>query len=73
MGALEPVIVKLYMGNLNKEKGDIVAALGRQSHPGTSTFNVTLGSDKGIEKKQLNRFLSDQIRHHAAVERLLGV
>ncbi|KAK3375765.1 hypothetical protein B0T24DRAFT_698268 [Lasiosphaeria ovina] len=58
---------------LKKEKDDIVAAPGRRSHPGTSTSNVTLGLDKGIDKKQLKRYLSGQIRHHVAVEMLLGV
>ncbi|KAK0631483.1 hypothetical protein B0T14DRAFT_532220 [Immersiella caudata] len=58
---------------VKREKDDIVAALGRRSHPGISTSNVTLGVDKGVDKKQLKRYLSGQIRQHAPVDMSLGV
>ena len=49
------------------EKDQIVAALGKRARPGESTSNVTLNSDnadKAVDKKQLKRYLKDQIRHH---------
>jgi hypothetical protein len=48
------------------EKEDIVAALGRRARPETSTSQVTLDSDKAVDKKQMKRYLKDQIRHHNA-------
>ena len=52
---------------LGAEKDQIVAALGKRARPGASTSNVTLNSDntaKAVDKKQLKRYLKDQIRHH---------
>jgi hypothetical protein len=46
------------------EKEDIMAALGRRARPETSTSHVTLDSDKAVDKKQMKRYLKDQIRHH---------
>ncbi|KAK3899559.1 hypothetical protein C8A05DRAFT_46405 [Staphylotrichum tortipilum] len=49
---------------LATEKEDIASALGKRTHPGTSTSDVTLNPDKPVNKKQLTRYLKDQIHHH---------
>ncbi|KAK3899068.1 hypothetical protein C8A05DRAFT_18445, partial [Staphylotrichum tortipilum] len=49
---------------LTTEKNAIASALAKRTHPGTSTSDVTINTDKAVDKKQLKRYLNDQIRHH---------
>ncbi|KAK4141974.1 uncharacterized protein C8A04DRAFT_38633 [Dichotomopilus funicola] len=55
------------------EKEEITAALGRRTHSSMSTSDVTLDPDKAVDKKQMKRYLKDQIRHHKAEVGLPGV
>ncbi|KAK4183391.1 hypothetical protein QBC35DRAFT_518250 [Podospora australis] len=51
---------------LTSEKNDIIRALGKRTHEQASTSSVTLKGDsydKHVEKKQLTRYLGDQLRH----------
>ncbi|KAM7198605.1 hypothetical protein V8F20_006135 [Naviculisporaceae sp. PSN 640] len=60
---------------LTSEKNAIVSILGKRTYPGTSTSDITLGENKKVEKKQLRRYLSDQVRVAAQnhLERVPGV
>ncbi|KAI0886531.1 uncharacterized protein GGS22DRAFT_158100 [Annulohypoxylon maeteangense] len=52
---------------LTSEKEEVVNALGKRTHPGTSTSNVTLHQndfEKSLDTKQLKRYIKDRIRHH---------
>ncbi|KAH6621544.1 hypothetical protein B0J18DRAFT_467119 [Chaetomium sp. MPI-SDFR-AT-0129] len=55
------------------EKEEITAALGRRTHLSMSTSDVTLDPYKAVDKKQMKRYLKDQIRHHKAEVGLPGV
>lgn len=50
------------------EKKAIVATLGKRPRAGASTSNLTIhqgGITKEVDKKQIKRFLKDEIRRHA--------
>ncbi|KAH6613493.1 hypothetical protein F5144DRAFT_616419 [Chaetomium tenue] len=55
------------------EKEQITSALGRRTHAEMSTSHVTLDPDKEVDKKQMKRYLNDQIRHHKAEPMSPGV
>jgi hypothetical protein len=55
------------------EKEDIVTALGKRTHPETSTSNVTLDRGKAVDKRQMRRYLGDQVRRHRAEPMWPGV
>ena len=48
---------------LTSEKVGIVNAFGKRSNSHTTTSDVTLDHGKQVDKKQLKRYLKDQIRH----------
>ncbi|GAB1317651.1 hypothetical protein MFIFM68171_07861 [Madurella fahalii] len=61
---------------LTSEKNDIVHALGRRPGPETSTSSVKFAHhdfDKAVDKKQMKRYLNDQIRHHTAESMSPGI
>ncbi|KAK5993824.1 hypothetical protein PT974_07261 [Cladobotryum mycophilum] len=49
---------------LSSEKDAITTALGKRTRAGASTSTVGLQQGKKVDKKQLKRYLDDQIRHH---------
>jgi len=48
---------------LTSEKDDIVNAFGKRSSSHATTSDITLDHGKQVDKKQLKRYLKDQIRH----------
>ncbi len=51
------------------EKQDVITALGKRMRSDTTTEDVMLTNSDGdlrkeVDKKQLKRYLQDQIRHH---------
>ncbi|KAM7217639.1 hypothetical protein V8F06_007023 [Rhypophila decipiens] len=49
-----------------REKDEIVNALGKRSRSHATTSDITLDHGKPVNKKQLQRYLKDQIRHGEA-------
>ncbi|KAK3896495.1 hypothetical protein C8A05DRAFT_20534, partial [Staphylotrichum tortipilum] len=58
---------------LSTEKEDIVSALGKRTHLGTSISDVTINTDKPVDKKQLTRCLKDQMHDHQPKPMMPGV
>ncbi|KAK2015768.1 hypothetical protein LZ32DRAFT_526181 [Colletotrichum eremochloae] len=55
---------------IKEEKEGIVKTLGKRNRAGASTSDVTIyqgGLTKEVDKKQLKRFLNDEIRHQVAM------
>ncbi|KAK4678812.1 hypothetical protein QC764_311020 [Podospora pseudoanserina] len=55
------------------EKKEIVAAIGKRPSHEFSTSHVKLANGRALDKKQMKRYLSDQIRHQSIDPILPGV
>jgi len=51
---------------LTNEKDDIINAFEKRSRSHATTSDITLDHGKQVDKKQLKRYLKDQIRHGEA-------
>ncbi|KAM7198178.1 hypothetical protein V8F33_005236 [Rhypophila sp. PSN 637] len=49
---------------LTSEKNEIVSILGKRSCPGTTISTVTLGDNKEVDKRQMQRYLKSQLCRH---------
>ena len=61
-----------------EEKEDIVSVLGKRKQSSISTSDITLTNSDGdlrkrVDKKQLSRYLRDQMRQNQAIAILPGV
>lgn len=61
-----------------EEKNAIVSVLGKRMRSRSSTGDITMTNQDGdmrkeVDKRQLNRFLHDHLRHHQDVSILPGV
>jgi hypothetical protein len=59
-----------------EEKQAVISALGKRSRTGATTDDVVInegGLEKMVDKKQLKRFINDQIRHAEEIKVIPGV